>query len=160
MYKFVKRFIDIMASLGVLILFSPIMLVLAILIFVQDFGNPIFSHFRVGKNGKEFKFFKFRSMPLNTPNVTSSETGKLKVTPLGKFIRRSNLDELPQLVNILIGDMSLIGPRPPIPSQVGLLKLRKDNGALGLKPGLTGWAQVNSFDGMQEDKKAEFDGEY
>jgi O-antigen biosynthesis protein WbqP len=160
MYSFVKRLIDFTASLGVLILVSPIMFITAVIIYLQDFHNPIFSHYRVGKDGKEFKFYKFRSMPVSTPNVESHEKDKLTITPFGKIIRRTNLDELPQLFSILKGDMSLIGPRPPIPSQKKLLEMRKENGALHLKPGLTGWAQVNSYDNMPDDVKAAYDGYY
>jgi O-antigen biosynthesis protein WbqP len=99
-------------------------------------------------------------MPLSTPNVESKNTDKLQITPFGKFIRRTNLDELPQFYNVLKGDMSFIGPRPPIPSQTELIEFRRMNGALQLSPGLTGWAQVNSFDGMSVSAKAKFDGEY
>lgn len=160
MYPIIKRFIDFTASLGVLILVSPIMLLTAVIIYLQDFHNPIFSHYRVGKEGEEFKFHKFRSMPVNTLNVESKEKEKLTITPFGKIIRRTNLDELPQLFSILIGDMSLIGPRPPIPSQKNLIEKRKANGAIHLKPGLTGWAQVNSFDNMPDEVKAAYDGFY
>ena len=160
MYFFVKRLIDFTASLGVIILISPIMLIIALIIYLQDFHHPIFSHYLVGKDGKEFKFYKFRSMPVETPNVESHEKDKLTITPFGKIIRRTNLDELPQLFSILKGDMSLIGPRPPIPSQEKLLEMRNVNGAIHLKPGLTGWAQVNSYDNMPDDVKAAYDGYY
>lgn len=160
MYSIIKRIIDFTASLGVLILLSPIMLITALIIYAQDFHNPIFSHNRVGKDGKAFKFFKFRSMPVNTPNVESHEKEKISITPFGKIIRRTNIDELPQLISILKGDMSLIGPRPPIPSQTDLVEMRRKNGAIQLKPGLTGWAQVNSYDNMPDDVKAAFDGYY
>lgn len=160
MYAILKRLIDIIASLLAIVLLSPIMLVVALLVKLQDGGPPIFKQTRVGRHGNEFLFFKFRSMPVSTPNVESSDVRKLTVTPLGKVIRRTNLDELPQLFNILKGDMSLIGPRPPIPGQAGLVALRRENGALALRPGLTGWAQVNSYDYMPEEEKARLDGEY
>lgn len=160
MYSFFKRIIDFTASLGVLLLLSPVLLVIALIIYLQDFHNPIFSHQRVGQAGKLFNFYKFRSMPVDTPNVESREKDKVKVTPFGKILRRTNLDEIPQLICILKGDMSLVGPRPPIPTQKYLLNLRKENGAIQLKPGLTGWAQVNSYDNMPDEKKAEFDGYY
>ena len=99
-------------------------------------------------------------MPVNTPNVESSETTILNVTSFGKFIRRTNIDELPQLVNVIKGDMSLIGPRPPIPTQHNLIALRRDNGSLKCKPGLSGLAQVNSYDFMPETEKAKLDGIY
>ena len=159
-YPIIKRLIDILASATVLVILSPIMLLIALVIKLQDGGPAIFKQNRVGKNGEEFLFYKFRSMPTATPNVVSSDVAKISITPFGKFIRRTNLDELPQLVNILKGDMSLIGPRPPIPSQQNLIRLRRDNGALSLRPGLTGWAQVNSYDYMIEEEKARLDGEY
>lgn len=161
MYKqFFKRVLDISAAIGVLLILSPIFIITAIIIFFQDFGPFIFKQNRVGKEGRLFKFYKFRSMPINTPNVQSSETNKLKVTPFGKFIRRSNIDELPQLINIIKGDMSIIGPRPPIPTQENLVKLRAENGALKCRPGLTGLAQVNAYDFMPEAEKAKWDGIY
>lgn len=161
MYKFFfKRLIDVFASFGVLVLLSPVMLLVALVIFFQDFGPIIFKQQRVGKGGSGFWFYKFRSMPVNTPNVQSSDTKKLVITPFGKFIRRTSLDELPQLINILKGDMSLIGPRPPIPSQKELIRLRKENGALNCRPGLTGLAQINSYDFMPEEEKAKWDGIY
>ena len=99
-------------------------------------------------------------MPVKTPNIESSKTQFLQVTPFGKFIRRTNLDELPQFYNVLKGDMSFIGPRPPIPAQIELVEMRRKNGALDIQPGLTGWAQVNAFDGMSPEQKAEFDAQY
>lgn len=159
-YCILKRVFDIILSLILLISLLPIFLLISCIICLQDGGPPIFRQKRIGKNGMIFRFYKFRSMPLSTPNVESKDTKKLHVTPLGKFIRRTNLDELPQFYNVLKGDMSFIGPRPPIPSQTELIELRRLNGALQLSPGLTGWAQVNSFDGMSVSEKATFDGEY
>jgi O-antigen biosynthesis protein WbqP len=138
----------------------PIFLLISIIIFIQDGGPAIFRQERIGKNGVVFRFYKFRSMPLNTPSVESKDTQKLQITPFGKFIRRTNLDELPQFYNVLKGDMSFIGPRPPLPAQTELIELRRINGAFHLSPGLTGWAQVNSFDGMSVGEKVKFDGEY
>lgn len=99
-------------------------------------------------------------MPLNTANVPSSEVSKIKVTPFGKFIRRSNLDELPQLFNILKGDMSIIGARPGLPTQVALVAMRREENVYSARPGLTGLAQVNSYDNMPESEKAAWDGKY
>ncbi len=155
-----KRVIDILASLAVLLLLLPILVLISCIIYLQDFGPVIFKQKRVGKDGTVFNFYKFRSMPVNTPNVESHETKKLTITPFGKLIRRTNIDELPQLINILKGDMSLIGPRPPIVSQQELIELRETNGALSCKPGLTGLAQVNSYDHMSVEAKAKFDGIY
>lgn len=160
MFLLLKRVFDIIFAVGLIVGLLPFFLFISFIIFIQDFGTPIFKQIRIGKNGEEFLFFKFRSMPLNTPNVESHQKEKLKITPFGKFIRRTNLDELPQFFNVLKGDMSFIGPRPPIASQKKLIAFRKANKSLFLKPGLTGWAQVNSYDGMPEAIKANFDGEY
>ena len=160
MYKIFKRFIDIIVSSIALVFLLPIMILISVVVYLQDFHNPIFAHKRIGQKGLSFILYKFRSMPVNTPNLESHMKSKLKITLFGNFLRRSNLDELPQLFNILKGDMSLIGPRPPIPSQIDLIKLRTKNGAIQLKPGLTGWAQVNSFDNMPYYVKAELDGYY
>lgn len=159
-YFVFKRILDVVLASCLLVCLSPIYIVLGIVIRLQDGGPAIFKQIRIGKAGVPFKFYKFRSMPLSTPIVESKDTLKLQITPFGKFIRRTNLDELPQFYNVLKGDMSFIGPRPPIPSQTELIELRRMNGALQLSPGLTGWAQVNSFDGMSVSEKAKFDGEY
>lgn len=159
-YLFLKRFCDLLLALLLLILLFPIFTLIAIIIYLEDRGPFIFKQKRIGVNGQEFDFYKFRSMPLNTPLVQSSETYKIKITKFGKFIRRTNLDELPQFYNVLKGDMSFIGPRPPIPSQLDLIGYRKSNGAIKLRPGLTGLAQVNSFDGMTPFQKSEYDGIY
>ena len=155
-----KRLMDILLAIFLMVMLFPIYFIIGLIIYLQDFGHPLFRQSRVGKTGREFNFYKFRSMPLNSPNLESHQKEKLKVTPFGKFIRRTNIDELPQFWNVLIGDMSFIGPRPPIPSQTDLIEARRANGSLALRPGLTGWAQVNSYDGMAPSEKARFDGEY
>lgn len=159
-YLISKRIGDILLSVLLLLALSPIYAILAMIIRLQDGGPAIFQQTRIGRYGNEFLFYKFRSMPLNTPSVESRETQKLQITNFGKFIRRTNLDELPQFYNVLKGDMSFIGPRPPIPVQKDLVEMRRANGALALRPGLTGWAQVNSYDGMSSEQKAAFDGQY
>jgi O-antigen biosynthesis protein WbqP len=159
-YPIIKRFGDLGLAIFLLLFLFPLYLLLALIIRLQDGGPAIFKQKRIGRNGEEFIFYKFRSMPVSTPNVESRETQKLRITQFGKFIRRTNLDELPQVFNVLKGDMSFIGPRPPICSQKELIKMRRVNGALAIKPGLTGWAQVNSYDGMPPEHKASFDGEY
>lgn len=160
MFKFIKRLFDILLAIFLILLLSPVFIIVGLIIKLQDGGPAIFKQERVGRNGDNFLFFKFRSMPVKTANVESHNTKELKITPFGTFIRRTNLDELPQFFNVLKGSMSFIGPRPPIPSQENLVNLRRSNGSLSLQPGLTGWAQVNSYDNMPEEKKAEFDGEY
>jgi O-antigen biosynthesis protein WbqP len=159
-YFKVKRLFDIIFSIILLIGFLPIFAVIYCIIRLQDGEPSIFRQERIGKNGVIFRFYKFRSMSISTPNVESMDTKKLQITPFGKFIRRTNLDELPQFYNVLKGDMSFIGPRPPISSQTDLIELRKKNRSLALKPGLTGLAQVNSYDGMSVEQKAKYDGEY
>jgi O-antigen biosynthesis protein WbqP len=159
-YSFIKRLGDILAVLVLFIIISPLLIIVALLIKIHDGGPIIFKQNRMGKDGNEFHFLKFRSMPVDTPNVVSTQTAVLKVTPIGKVIRRTNLDEIPQFINVLKGDMSIIGPRPSLPSQISLLELRKQNGSIKLRPGLTGWAQVNAYDYMPEEEKASLDGEY
>jgi O-antigen biosynthesis protein WbqP len=139
---------------------SPIFILIAMLIAFFDPGPIFFKQERLGKNGIGFLFYKFRSMPVDTGNLPSDKVGRVKLTWIGKLIRRTNLDELPQLLNILKGDMSVVGPRPPIPSQTELIDLRKKNGSLECVPGLTGLAQVKAFDGMTISQKAKYDGEY
>ena len=155
-----KRLLDILIVLVAVSLLLPVILLAVILIKIFDPGPIIFTQNRIGKDGKLFNFYKFRSMPINTGDIPSAQIGQVRLTWIGKFIRRTNLDELPQLLNVLKGDMSIVGPRPPIPSQQELVELRQKNGALRCRPGLTGLAQIRSFDGMSIAQKAEFDGEY
>lgn len=158
--SFGKRLLDFFIVFCSVVALSPLILIVTLLIKIFDPGPIIFKQSRVGKNGEEFNFYKFRSMPVNTGDLASDEVGQVKITWVGKIIRRTNIDELPQLFNVLKGDMSIVGPRPPILSQTQLLEFRKDNGALQCLPGLTGLAQVSSFDGMTVSEKAFFDGEY
>lgn len=158
--KIGKRALDLSIVFTSLFILSPLLLVIACLIKVFDPGPIIFKQQRIGRYGHMFTFYKFRSMPVNTGDIPSDQVGKIKLTWIGKFIRRSNVDELPQLYNVLLGDMSIVGPRPPISSQSELIELRRQNGALQCRPGLTGLAQVNSFNGMSVAEKAAFDGTY
>ena len=157
---FFKRLFDIFASLAALIVLGPLMIVVGLIIKSEDGGPAFFRQDRVGKGGKMFRIFKFRSMPVNTAELTSAEARQVTITKMGRFIRRTNIDELPQLINILRGDMSVVGPRPPIAKQVALIEWRRENGALDCLPGLTGLAQVSAYDGMPEDEKSAFDGVY
>lgn len=157
---FLKRAFDLTVAVGSLILFSPLMAVIAILIKLEDGGPIFFRQERIGKGGREFEFLKFRSMPVDAANVPSVDAASIKITRIGKFIRRTNIDELPQLFNVLRGEMSIVGPRPAIQSQTGLVSMRAENGVEKCLPGLTGLAQVNAYDGMPEIEKAAFDGEY
>lgn len=157
---YLKRFIDIGIAGSLLILLSPIMLIVALAIRREDGGPALFRQHRVGRNGKLFTIYKFRSMPVNTKQVASAAATTLTVTKVGTIIRRTNLDELPQLFNILLGDMSIVGPRPALATQVELCELRKQQGVNQLKPGLTGLAQIRSYDGMPETEKARWDALY
>ncbi len=157
---FGKRTLDISCALIAIFLLMPLILLIALLIKVFDPGPVIFKQKRIGRDGAVFWFYKFRSMPVNTGDVPSDKLGSVRIAPIGKFIRRSSIDELPQLYNILKGDMSIVGPRPPIPSQIELIEARRKSGALSCRPGLTGLAQISSFDGMTVFQKAEFDGKY
>lgn len=161
MYRiYFKRFVDIVGALVTIVFLFPIFLIIIALIKIVDPGPIIFIQRRVGKAGKVFEFYKFRSMPENIGDFPSDKLGDIKLTWIGKLIRRTSIDELPQLINIIKGDMSIIGPRPPIPKQEELIELRRLNGALNCRPGLTGLAQVNSFNGMSVQEKASFDAEY
>ena len=138
----------------------PLLLSTAVLIKLEDKGRILFKQNRIGQFGDVFVIYKFRSMSEATKELDSKSASDVQVTRTGKIIRRLNIDELPQLFNILNGTMSVVGPRPCLITQSELLELRKQNGAIDAKPGLTGWAQVNSFDGMSEEAKADCDGHY
>ncbi len=155
-----KRAFDIASSGLALLVLSPVLLATAVAIRIEDGGPALFRQARLGRAGGHFTVFKFRSMAVGSANVPSAAGTALPITRVGRFIRRTNIDELPQLLNILRGDMSVVGPRPPIPSQEALITDRRRTGALALRPGLTGLAQIKSYDGMPEAEKAEWDGRY
>ena len=143
-----------------MVVLSPVFGLIAIAILLDD-GRPVlFKQQRVGRNGEPFELLKFRSMPVNSGDVPKAAATTLRVTRVGRVIRRLNFDELPQLFNILRGDMSVVGPRPALASQEALCQLRRESGAVRCRPGLTGLAQVNAYDGMPEEVKAKFDAEY
>lgn len=161
MYRqFLKRIFDVILAAAALVVLAPLILLVALAIYLQDRQPVLFKQKRVGRNSATFEFLKFRSMPVSAANVPKTEAAMIQITPVGKIIRRTNIDELPQLFNILKGDMSIVGPRPAIPAQTNLIALRGANQALDCAPGLTGLAQVNAYDGMPETEKARFDGEY
>jgi O-antigen biosynthesis protein WbqP len=157
---FGKRALDILLASASLVCLLPILIIIALLIKFFDPGPVIFKQIRIGKNGTPFKFYKFRSMPVNTEDIPSDKIGTVKISRIGLLIRRTSIDELPQLYNILRGDMSIVGPRPPIGSQAELIDARRINGALLCRPGLTGLAQIKSFNGMTVSEKAHLDGSY
>ena len=161
LYKvFGKRLFDIVFALFSLIFLSFIFFGVSFLIKLFDPGPVIFQQKRVGLNSRVFDFYKFRSMPINTKDITSDQIGRLNLSWVGKLIRRTNIDELPQLYNILKGDMSFVGPRPALLIQKDLIEYRRQNGALFFRPGLTGLAQIMSFNGMNVRDKSKFDGDY
>lgn len=155
-----KPVVDRLFGVLSVVLLSPVFLITATLIRLGDGGPALFRQQRVGKDGELFDIFKFRSMPMGTRTSTSAEAAELELTRVGRVIRRLNIDELPQLFNVITGEMSLIGPRAGLPGQTALHDLRRENGALTLKPGISGLAQVQAYDGMPESEKAMWDGHY
>ncbi|MEO8064303.1 MAG: sugar transferase [Pseudomonadota bacterium] len=156
----VKRWLDLSLAFVALLLVSPLMLIAALAIALDDGFPVLFRQIRVGRDGRTFNIFKFRSMPVATPSVPSAAARTLSITRVGAFLRRSNIDELPQLFNVFSGEMSLVGPRPGLPSQTTLHDLRRQRGVERLRPGLTGLAQVNAFDRMSEIEKVEWEARY
>ena len=150
------RLIDFFASFFALLLLWPLMLVLYIL-GLFDTGSPIFKQKRVGKNKKPFCLYKFRTMNKNAKSVATHLANQSDVTKFGSFLRKTKLDELPQLVNVLIGDMSLVGPRPCLFNQEELISEREKRGVYNFKPGITGLAQINEIDMSTPVKLSEFD---
>lgn len=163
MYKYFKRLIDIILSFLGIVLLSPLLLVISIIIKLTSKGPVLFKQLRVGKGKKTFKIWKFRSMRTDTPKdmpTNMLENPDSYITPIGRFIRKASIDELPQLFNIFAGQMSVIGPRPALWNQTNLIEERDKYGANDIRPGLTGWAQINGRDELPDDVKARLDGEY
>lgn len=161
--KYVKRGIDIVLSFGGLVVLSPILAGIAIAIKIDDPGPVLFTQKRIGQNKKYFKLHKFRSMKMCTPHDKPThmlENPEQYITKVGKFLRAHSLDELPQIWDIFIGNMSIIGPRPGLWNQDLLIAERDKYGANDVKPGLTGWAQINGRDQLEIPDKAKLDGEY
>lgn len=158
--RFGKRLLDIVVAALCLALLWPVFLLTSCTIRLEDGGPAIFRQQRVGRDGKLFTLFKFRSMPVDSKDVPSAQARSLRVTRVGAVIRRLNIDELPQLINILRGEMSLVGPRPALPSQTSLRAMRDAKGVASCTPGLTGLAQVHAYDGMSEAEKVEWDAKY
>lgn len=158
-----KRLIDIVLSGCAIVILSPILLIISILIKIQSPGPILFKQKRVGKDKKLFMIWKFRSMrtdtPKDMPTHMLSNPGQY-ITKIGKFIRKTSLDELPQIFNIFTGKMSIIGPRPALWNQYDLIEERDKYGANNVTPGLTGWAQINGRDELEIPVKAKLDGEY
>ena len=157
-----KRIFDFTIALNILLLFSFPLFLIALLVKLTSKGPELYWSDRVGKNNTIFRMPKFRSMRIDTPAVATHLLSNPDqfLTPIGKFLRKSSLDELPQLISILKGDMSFVGPRPALFNQNDLIELRTKKGVHALTPGLTGWAQINGRDELPIPAKVEFDEYY
>ena len=161
--KFFKRAIDILLSAIGLIVLSPVLLVIAVLIKLDSKGPVLFKQKRIAKDKKHFNILKFRTMYADVPKDVPTHllaAPESKITKIGRFLRKSSLDELPQIWNILVGEMSIIGPRPALWNQFDLIEERDKYGANDIAPGLTGLAQIMGRDELPIDVKARYDGEY
>ena len=159
----IKRCFDVILSLGGLIVLSPVFIFISLWIVIDDPGPILFTQKRIGKDKQYFKLHKFRSMKMSTPHDRPThmlENPEQYITNAGKFLRKHSLDELPQIWDIFIGNMSVIGPRPGLWNQDLLTAERDKYGANDIKPGLTGWAQINGRDELEIEEKARLDGEY
>ena len=152
----VIKFYDIFLSSIILFFLSPLIFLIFIICFFES-GNPIFIQKRVGKNQRPFNLIKFRTMKVNTPSIASHLINKGSVTRFGRVIRLLKLDELPQLINVIKGDMSLVGPRPCLVNQIELIEVRKKYKIFQVKPGITGLSQINGIDMSNPKKLAETD---
>ena len=163
MYRhFIKRLLDLIISLIAIVLLIIPIGIIALIIIITDPGPAFFRQKRYGMDKKYFKIIKFRTMKTDTPDIPTDklENPEQYVTGIGKILRKTSLDELPQIFNIFIGQMSFIGPRPALWNQKALIKLRDKVHANDVRPGLSGWAQINGRDDIPEKRKAELDGEY
>lgn len=162
MYSFVKRISDIIVSFAALLFVFPLLLMLIVIIRAQSEGSPLFLQKRIGINGKQFTLVKLRSMVKNAAQTGPFNTsdGDKRITPFGHFLRKTSLDELPQLWNVLIGDMSLIGPRPETPVQEALYGADDWKARHRVRPGITGLAQVNGRSSLSPGARLAFDLEY
>ena len=157
-----KRIFDFLMSLIAIIILSPVILIVALAVKFTSPGPMLFKQRRIGKDNIEFEIYKFRTMRIDTPNVPTHllENPDQWITPVGKFLRKTSLDELPQLFNILKGEMSIVGPRPALYNQIDLKEMRTKVGVHKLVPGLTGWAQINGRDEIPLSLKVSLDKEY
>ena len=163
MYKYLKRPLDFLISLIALVILCPIFLIIAVWIKLNSKGPVFFRQKRVGKNKELFEIYKFRSMRTDTPSDMPTHLlndPEAFITSSGKFLRKTSLDELPQLINIIKGDMAIIGPRPALWNQYDLIEERDKYKANDIRPGLTGWAQINGRDELEIPVKAKLDGDY
>lgn len=162
-YRYIKRIIDILLSGLAIIILSPLLLILCIAIKLDSPGPIFFTQKRVGIHKTYFQIYKFRTMRTDTPKDMPTHmlaNPKQYITKTGRFLRKTSLDELPQIFNIFKGDMSIVGPRPALWNQDDLVAERDKYGANDVTPGLTGWAQINGRDELEIPVKAKLDGEY
>ena len=158
-----KRFFDILCSFLAIVVFSPLYIILAVLVKCTSKGPIFFKQKRIGKNKKTFSILKFRTMRIDTPKDVAThllEDPDKYITKVGKFLRKTSLDEIPQAFNIFVGHMSVVGPRPALWNQDDLVAERDKYHANDVKPGLSGWAQCNGRDTLPIPEKAKLDGEY
>lgn len=157
-----KRFFDMFVSIFAVILLSPLFLFVALAILITDGSPVLFKQERVGKDNKIFTVYKFRTMKNGVGDFSTAELTDAdeKITKTGKFLRLTSIDELPQLFNILNGTMSLVGPRPLIPAEKEIRELREKYGVYSVRPGITGYAQINGRDNIDDETKALLDKEY
>ncbi|MCY0149419.1 sugar transferase [Hoeflea sp. G2-23] len=160
MFHTAKRAVDLGAALGILLLLWWALVLIWAYIRLDSPGPGVFAQLRVGKNGREFVCYKFRTMKLGTRQAGTHEVSASAITPFGRFLRARKLDELPQIWNILRNEMSLIGPRPCLPTQTALIAARKRRGVLDLKPGVSGLAQINGIDMSDPERLARWDARY
>ena len=156
---FMKRIFDLIMALVLMLILAPLLLLVVLAIRLTSVGPVLFRTRRVGKNSRFFTMYKFRTMRVDTPQVATHLLKKPDqfLTPVGGFLRQTSLDELPQLINVLRGDMSLVGPRPALFNQDDLISLRTARGVNELTPGITGWAQVNGRDSLPIAEKVKLD---
>ena len=159
-FRTIKLFVDLSFSLIVIILFFWLLVIISLLIKLNSKGTIFFTQERVGERGRIFKIYKFRTMQMGTKNMGTHKVEEEKITSLGKFLRKAKLDELPQIINIFLGQMSLIGPRPGLVSQKILYRERKMRDVYSVKPGISGYSQLNNVDMSEPKKIAEWDQRY
>nr|APZ79353.1 Initial sugar transferase [Streptococcus suis] len=163
MYPICKRILAIIISGSAIVILSPILLLIALAIKLDSRGPVLFKQKRVGKNKKHFMIYKFRSMYVDAPSDMPTHLLKdptAMITKVGAFLRKTSLDELPQLFNIFKGEMAIVGPRPALWNQYDLIEERDKYRANDIRPGLTGWAQINGRDELEIDEKSKLDGYY
>jgi len=161
--KFFKRALDILLSAAGTLVLSPLFLLISAAVKLEDHGPVFFSQQRIGTHRRPFRILKFRTMRVDTPHDTPThllENPEQWITRVGRVLRKTSLDELPQILQILTGRMSVVGPRPALWNQYDLIAEREKYGANDVTPGLTGWAQVNGRDSLEIEEKARLDGEY